>query len=93
MENENKNRENETFFTKAVQNPPKSGENSHESSNNSTFDELLVMFHGLKINPKLLQNYNYKEIMITLCTLWAKKGDFEITRVINPDFSIKTVPD
>jgi hypothetical protein len=28
------------FFTKIVQNPPKSGENSHESFQKSTFDEL-----------------------------------------------------
>ena len=28
------------FFTKIVQNPPKFGENFHESSQKSTFDEL-----------------------------------------------------
>ena len=60
----------ELFFTKVVQNPPKSGENSHESSQKSTFDELQV---GFKINPKLLQNNNYKENMSTFVYIMSKK--------------------
>ena len=52
----------ETFFTKIVQKPPKSGENSHESSQKSTFDELKVV-SWFKINPKIFQNNNYKKNM------------------------------
>ena len=46
------------------------------------------LFRGLK----LFQNNNYKENMSSFVYIMSKKGDFEIPKVINPDFSTKTVP-
>ena len=63
--NKNKNRKNVIlhFFTKIVQNPQKLGENFHESSQKSTFDDELQVVPCFKINQILLQNNNYKKNM------------------------------
>ena len=44
-----------------------------------------------KINSILLQNNIYKENMSNFVYIMSKKGDFEIPKVINPDFSTKTL--
>ena len=50
------------------------------------------LFHVLKSIPYYFKTTITRRIRVILCTLWAKKGDFEIPKVINPDFSTKTVP-
>jgi hypothetical protein len=51
------------------------------------------LFHVLKSIQYYLKNDNYKKNMSNFLYIMSKKGDFEIPKVINPDFSTKTVPD
>ena len=51
------------------------------------------LFHGLK-SIQGLQNHNYvQEKYEYFLYIMSKTWDFEIPRVINPDFSTKTVPE
>ena len=51
------------------------------------------LFHVLKSIQYYLKNDDYKKNMSNFLYIMSKKGDFEIPKVINTDFSTKTVPD
>jgi hypothetical protein len=51
------------------------------------------LFHVLKSIQYYLKSNNYKKNMSNFLYIMSKKGDFEIPKVKNPDFSTKTVPD
>ena len=80
----------EIFFTKILQNP----QNLVKTSMNLLKNLHLMnfrLFHVLKSIQYYLKNDNYKKNMSNFLYIMSKKGDFEIPKVINPDFSTKSI--